>query len=248
MTTCDDIHVQLGQMVDGRLPDPELQRTVRAHLESCAHCRGVLQDLEKLRRASATMGPVAPPDHVWLEVAGQVRLQQAQPVAARLTRPSRATIVQWGALAAALLLVTAAAYYLTDRPAPAPVVTTAAGGSNAQPPGSVEAVAEELSLAMQHYERAIAELEQLAKTDQDALDPAVRTTLTQNIQLIDQAIAESRGALTKDPGSEPARESLFGALRRKIGVLQTTVTLMNEMRKGNQSGAAEAAAALGKKG
>jgi hypothetical protein len=30
-------------------------------------------------------------------------------------------------------------------------------------------------------------------------------------------------------------------------VLQATVTLMNEMRKGNQAGAAEAAAAFGRK-
>ena len=65
---------------------------------------------------------------------------------------------------------------------------------------------------------------------------------------IDQAIVESRAALTNDPESQPARESLFEALRRKVGVLQATVTLMNEMRQGNQAGAAEAAAGLNKKG
>jgi len=71
--------------------------------------------------------------------------------------------------------------------------------------------------------------------------------LRQNIQTIDVAIAESRTALSKNPGSEPARASLFEALRRKVGVLQATVTLMNEMRKGNQAGAAAAAAVFGKK-
>jgi hypothetical protein len=87
----------------------------------------------------------------------------------------------------------------------------------------------------------------MAKNDAGALGDSVRTTLAQSLETTDRAIAESRSALQKDPGSAPARESLFEALRRKVGVLQATVTLMNEMRKGNQTGAAEAAAAFGKK-
>ena len=64
--------------------------------------------------------------------------------------------------------------------------------------------------------------------------------------MIDQAIAESRAALAADPQSQPARDSLIDALRRKVGVLQTTVALMNEMRQGNQEGAARVAAGAGR--
>jgi hypothetical protein len=246
MTICRDVEPQLSQLVDGLLPDAAAQATVRQHLENCAACRGLLQDLERLRRASRGLGPIAPPDHVWLEVAGQLRLTEhpSAPLPHRTVPVTRAALVQWIGLAAALVIVTAGAYMFV-RPDPASAPLTA--GGNAQPSGTVEAVAEELTLATKHYENAIAELEALAKSDAGTLDPTVAKTLAQNIQTIDQAIAASRGALAQEPGSEPARESLFEALRRKVGVLQATVTLMNEMRKGNQAGAAEAVAAFGKK-
>ncbi len=52
--------------------------------------------------------------------------------------------------------------------------------------------------------------------------------------------------MTDSPESQPARTSLFEALRNKVNLLQHTVVLMNEMRKGDAGGAAEAAAGLGK--
>ena len=63
--------------------------------------------------------------------------------------------------------------------------------------------------------------------------------LQKNLQVIDQAIAESRAAFRSEPPSTPARDSLFDALRRKVSLLQDTIALMNEMRKGNAAGAAQ---------
>jgi len=244
MTICDEVQSQLSLLVDGQQPERAAQALVRSHLETCASCRGALQDLERLRRAAASLGPMTPPDHVWLEVAGQIRLSPSPApaeTAPRRESPRRAALAQWIGLAAALVIVTLG-YYAIQR-----VSGGETTGGNVQPAGTVEAVAEELNQATEHYEKAVAELEALAKSDATALDPAIAATLKQNIQTIDVAIAESRTALSKNPGSEPARASLFEALRRKVGVLQATVTLMNEMRKGNQAGAAEAAAAFGKK-
>jgi tetratricopeptide (TPR) repeat protein len=144
---------------------------------------------------------------------------------------------------AAALLVTTLVVWLAGRitaPAPDP--------GNAPPVASVEGVAEELRLAMEHYERAIATLEGLAKADDGDLDPALAATLTASLRRVDEAIAESRLALATSPESAPARESLFEALRRKVGVLQATATLINEMRQGDPDAARQAAAALGKKG
>jgi hypothetical protein len=238
-------------MVDGQLPDAAAQATVRAHLEECASCRGVLQDLERLRRTSRALGPVTPPEHLWLEVAGQLRLgdeQKPEEAPHRAMPIARGPLIQWIGLAAALLIVTIGAYYFNrPLPSPATIQGKAAPQGNATAPGTVEAVAEELTLATSHYEKAIAQLEALAKSDNGVLDPATAKTLQDNIQKIDVAIAESRNAVTQDPGSVPARESLFEALQRKIVVLQATVNLMNEMRKGNQAGAAQAVVAFGKK-
>ena len=63
--------------------------------------------------------------------------------------------------------------------------------------------------------------------------------LRKNLEMIDQAIAESRAALRAEPQSTIARDSLFNALRRKLALLQDTVALMNEMRKGDAAGAAQ---------
>jgi hypothetical protein len=112
--------------------------------------------------------------------------------------------------------------------------------------GSVQLVNDELTLALQHYERAVAELEVITNDGNSAIDPAVAQTVQTSLKTIDSAIAESRAALTNNPDSEPARGSLFQALRQKISVLQATVTLINEMRQGNSAGAARAVAGPGR--
>ena len=48
------------------------------------------------------------------------------------------------------------------------------------------------------------------------------------------------------PDSQFAQESLFDAFRRKISLLQDTIALMNEMRKGNPEGAARVVEGLNK--
>jgi hypothetical protein len=63
---------------------------------------------------------------------------------------------------------------------------------------------------------------------------------------MDQAIAESRDALRVEPQSVAARDSLFDAMRRKAGVLQNTIALMNEIRKGNPAGTGQLVEGLNK--
>ena len=55
--------------------------------------------------------------------------------------------------------------------------------------------------------------------------------------MLDRAIAESRAALEQDPASRAARESLFQALRQKLGLLQDTVALVNDLRASPEAAA-----------
>ena len=59
--------------------------------------------------------------------------------------------------------------------------------------------------------------------------------LQKNLTVIDQAITESRAALQTQPSNTNAQDGLFDALRTKVALLQQTVELINEMRKGNQA-------------
>jgi acetyl-CoA carboxylase alpha subunit len=88
-------------------------------------------------------------------------------------------------------------------------------------------------------ETAIAHMEQIAKAYQQALDPITAATLDKNLGIIDQAIAETRSAVKADPNSVAANRTLFEALKQKVTLLQETIALMNEMRKGNNAGAAQ---------
>ena len=68
--------------------------------------------------------------------------------------------------------------------------------------------------------------------------------LQANLTVLDGAIGESRDALQKEPENDVAQESLFEALRNKIALLQDIIALINEMRKGNQEGAARIVSGL----
>jgi hypothetical protein len=50
------------------------------------------------------------------------------------------------------------------------------------------------------------------------------------------------------PDSEPAQQSLLESFKTKVALLQDTVALINEMRKGNEAGAARIVSGLKPKG
>jgi hypothetical protein len=124
--------------------------------------------------------------------------------------------------------------------------SASASARNTSNAALVESIDAELQLAAEHYEKAIAGLEQVANQSDSPLDPELTATLRKNVEVIDKAIVESRTALRAEPGSRAAQESLFEAFRRKIALLQDTIALMNEVRKGNQAGAARIVEGLNK--
>ena len=113
---------------------------------------------------------------------------------------------------------------------------------------AAQSVETELRQAETHYEKAIKGLEVIANSEQSELDPRTAATLQKNLAVIDQAISESRAAVRAQPASEPAQQSLIEGFKTKIGLLQDTVALINEMRKGNEAGAARIASGLKQKG
>lgn len=242
---CEHFAEAISALADGSL-DPAERPRVEAHLEACDDCRALLDDLRALRRSAASLEPAPLPPTLWPRVAARLREQGVREPS---DSPWLSGLWQWGAIAAVLVLAVGLSLMLTwtRRPEPAAGTTAThrdegirpAATGNASGPASVEGVEAELKMAEEHYENAIRGLEQVARSNDGSLDPQVAATVKRNLEVIDQAIAESRTALNTEPQSQPARESLFEALRRKIVLLQDTIALMNEMRKGNQAGAAQ---------
>ena len=245
---------------DGLAPDErsELER----HLATCAECRALVDDLRELRRATATLESRDVPARAWRRIERAIQLEQEHRSGAAAKRPWIAGVTAsgiaglkgsryaftWRYMAAAAVLVLAAVVgiqvFRTGRTSPA-----SPGGAAAPPAGEAAiAIEAELRAAEQHYEKAISGLEQIAKSEQGALDPRTAATLQKNLAVIDQAIGESRAALRVQPTSEPAQQSLIENFKTKIALLQDTVALINEMRKGNEAGAARIVSGLKQKG
>lgn len=239
-TACLDA---LNDLVEGTLPAGR-RLEVEAHLQACPSCASAREDLARIRHLAAALDRMTPPPALWERV-------QAKTVGrgGAGSRPWYLRRVVWAPLATAACLVLAVAmvYVLQQRAAPAerntadePLTATTVGEHP-----ELESVASELRKAEGHYENAIRGLERLAN-DQQVLDPQVAASLQRNLLVIDEAIDESRAAVRAQPANAQAQESLFEAFRTKIVVLQDTIALINEMRKGNQAGAARIAEGLNK--
>lgn len=226
MTTCISVQPHLSDYVDATL-SPDLRALVMTHLGECDACRDTARDFERLRDAARALGPITPPPFVWQNIAASL------PAARQQAR------AQWMGLAAALVFVTAGAWAVARATAPAPVTDAAHTAGNAASTASVETVEQELAAAAKHYETAISQLEAVARQDSASLPADTAAKLQVSLAQIDKYIAESRAALVSEPQNEPARDSLFDALRRKVSILQDTVALMGAVQRGDQNTAAK---------
>jgi hypothetical protein len=123
------------------------------------------------------------------------------------------------AVAASLALLLGGAAWLVWRPQP----------RDAQQAGALQPADPGATLAEQHYEQAIAGLQRLAEAQNPGLDPGTRAVLQRSLAVIDQAISESRAALSTEPASALAQDSLLDALDTKVALLQDTVALSSEI-------------------
>ena len=237
--SCENYSAAIAEFVDGSL-DPAAQRDLERHVEKCPACRALVADLKSIQAASFTLDRIDLPPHILPSL--HARLAEEPLPAARgrlLSFPvSRAARIAWLAAAAALLVITTAGMLSLTRPNTAhenEQVAATASAVSSQPDDPVASVQAELQLATEHYEKAIQQLEQIARSENGTLDPQVAAVFQRNLLVIDQAIGESRAALQTQPASATVQESLFDAMRSKVALLQQTVELINEMRKGNSA-------------
>lgn len=219
---------RLDDVIDGTL-SPADRTAFDAHLPGCPTCRTALDDRRHLLTTARMLERHVPSPAVWDNLS-------------RATAPSTSARVSgWRLLAAAavLALLTGGVWTLGTRLLSlAPATSVASVEQPPVDPALLESVESQLQLAEEHYANAIAGLDALAKAEDAALDAETVDVLQANLSVIDTAIDQSRQALTANPANAVARDSLFSALRSKVSLLQSTLALINEMRKGNQDGAA----------
>ena len=237
---CRQYNEAIQELVEGTL-GPVRRAELQTHLDTCDACRALAADLQKIRDAGAALPPVRPPDHVWERVARQLQ-QEGRMTAPPAARTSYTALL---AIAATLVIAIGGGLFILQNLEPAPgtappgVPSAGTAAGNAVSDDAVQSIADDLTIADQHFQSAIEKLEAAVKNNDGSIAPELAAVLEKNIPVIDQAIAESRSALQNEPQSAIARDSLFEALRKKVNLLQDTIALVNEMRKGNSAGAAQ---------
>ena len=106
----------------------------------------------------------------------------------------------------------------------APVSKQVERGPTATPAPAVRLVSTKRS-AEQVYTTEIARLRTIVERRRTQLDPATIGVIERNLKVIDDAIAQCRLALTKDPASRFLMESLNNALENKVQLLRTATML-----------------------
>jgi anti-sigma factor RsiW len=249
----------LNDFIDGSLGLAE-RSEIDQHLAACATCRQTVDDLREILRTVGELEPREAPVRAWSRLERAIKMEREHATSAAPARGAQATGGEAGraailkgrsawiaGLAAAAVLVLATTVgmrYMATRHADVAADTGARAGAGE----AAQSVETELRQAEAHYENAIKGLEAIANSEQSELDPRTAATLQKNLAVIDQAISESRAAVRAQPASEPAQQSLIDGFKTKIGLLQDTVALINEMRKGNEAGAARIASGLKQKG
>ena len=217
--TCEQVRNMLDDYADGDLPEAEFQE-VELHLASCAACRQEERLLRALLAEAAALPRELPPGRdLWPDLAARLRGTDG---ARGVVRPAVPRWVRPAALAAAAAIVIALAGGLWTRgPRPATPVTPmgtllpAAAGTAPAP----------LLEAEREYARATAALMAALDQQKDVLSPETRATLDANLKSIDDALAEVRTALQKDPANAQLTHLLTSTHQKKLDALERVVRL-----------------------
>jgi anti-sigma factor RsiW len=219
--TCEDVLSRLDEYVDGDLAEAEFQE-IELHLAGCAHCRQQERELRALvAEAAALPREIQPARDLWPEVAA--RLRGAEGARGVLVRPAVPRWMRTTSLAAAAAVVIALSAALWTR-GPGPVTPAGPRALHVTPVAAGAAPADLLE-AEREYAGATADLMAALDRQKDALTPEARATLDANLKTIDDALAEVRTALRRDPGNAQLTHLLTSTHQKKIGALQRVVRL-----------------------
>ncbi len=218
----DHILDRLSDYLDGEL-DRADSEAIRIHLDGCAGCQAVADDLAQIAHAGATLPDLPPTRELWTGIESRIRGEQVLPFRPRNLRPA---MRRWGGLVAAGVVVGAVAggtALLVNRmggtPSPTPVAVIAPAPAD---PVRQVSTSEQLSRSTG---AAVSQLEQLLMSDSAQLDTATVRVLSLNLARIDSAIADAERALVADPSNAYVSRHLAATTKRKIDLLRRVAVL-----------------------
>jgi len=213
---------ELSAYLDGELEAADRLR-VEAHLAGCGDCRQVLDDLRQMVRRAGTLDDRPPERDLWPGIEASIASSSTADVVPLASRRRRIafSVPQLAAAALALMALSTGIAAMAMR---GTTITPAIGG-----PAETGIRAQGVSLpapaGLASYDAAIADLQQAVAARRGELDTATVRVIEQNLRVIDQAIAQARAALARDPNSTYLNGYLQRSLDRKLEFLRQVATL-----------------------
>jgi anti-sigma-K factor RskA len=211
---------RLSEYLDGDLPATE-RLAIEDHLAVCTACAAVVQELrEVVARAGRMRLDSAPARDLWPGIRARLRNPS------RLASLSLPRAGDWRraaprlAAAAALVACCAAVAWVVAgrlRPAPAAPPVASAPAQSPSPAGTAD----------RDYEATVAELRRVVHARLTS-DPHVVEVLEKNLAALDVAMADYRGAISRQPGDAHLRSRLIDARARKLQLLRRAAALTTE--------------------
>jgi len=246
--TCEQFADRLADLLERAVSEDE-RTALESHAARCAECGPLVADLRKLRTDAANLPELTPSRDLWAGIEARI----ATPVIAltpgaagvpSVRRPRRMPRWAWPAAAAALVVFTAGTTYVITRRVmqPAvepsrvaeipladtikPVTVSATVAAPAAPVALASNKAPEAQNAADAvYDREITRLRAIVRLRRDQVDSTTLQVIERNLKVIDDAIAQCKDALRRDPASRFLMESLNNALDNKVELLRTAAML-----------------------
>lgn len=229
--THDEFEAALPDLLDGSV-DSATHTRMDAHLLGCADCTTLLADLKQIRTDAGKLPLLTPSHDLWAGIESRIEAPIVQlPVHANAIAVVRGK-ARWQLAAAATILMAATAgvtWRVTRSLAQRPLEFSAAQLADT---GFAAAMANTQNVRNasrpslnQTYEGEITTLRTLVDARRAELDSATVAIIEKNLKVIDDAIAESKAALAKNPASAFLLDRLTDAYDSKLRTLRTIAAM-----------------------
>ena len=241
LMTCAQADTLLADWLDETLHASAAQ-AVGAHVRSCSRCMAQLAALEMPDAEARALPELTPSRDLWAGIEARIQTPVVElatrPAAGALVTPRRFGWMAQAVAAVALVTVTAGTTWIyagrTIRSVITPdlrasIVEGVRDGWDDHGAGgrSTRAVSSESALPSieRTYDAEIGALRGILSQRRSELDPKTLAVLEKNLKVIDDAIAQSRQALQRDPANTGLGDQLAGTLDQKLQLLRTAALL-----------------------
>lgn len=250
--TCDEFSALIDDLVDGSM-QPAARDRMDAHRLDCADCDALAADFIRIRAEAAGLPVLSPSHDLWAGIESRIGAEVIElpvhtgemevatdevfespaafiapvsPLATGAWRPR--TLAPWRALAAATVLIavtSAITWTVADRSAARIAAVQPDSGFDVAMASTRNARLTSGLTLEETYNGEIAALRRIVDDRRADIDSVTLAVVDRNLQVIDQAIAETKMALAQSPTSAFLLDRLTDAYDSKLRTLRAIASV-----------------------